>query len=81
MSAYSHDELKLSTSKARCLKKIAYASEEEAQLHLDGLKITQPFNGNHVYLCDQSEPGKPHWHLSGSPAHFTKKKNRRRRYS
>jgi hypothetical protein len=66
------------TTPGACKRKVAYASLEEAQTHLDLLKITQPHGGAHAYICNVCQQV----HLSGDPGHVPEprwKKRRRRK--
>lgn len=66
------------TTPGACERKVAYASLDEARVHLDLLQITQPHGGAHCYVCNICGQ----IHLSGDPGHVPEprwKKRKRRK--
>jgi hypothetical protein len=69
--------MKMRTGRSTCRKKHSYATQEEAQIHCEALKIYNPFVVAKPYRCPQSTDD-PHWHVT-SHTKFNNRRKRRRR--
>jgi hypothetical protein len=57
--------MRAQTGRSACENKLTYDTPEDAQAHLDALKLQEPFKGQHIYRCNNC--GK--WHVAGEPRH------------